>query len=200
MAAWSKTSDGAFLVGPTGVKVKTAIVFEVGFSEVYADLKRDAEQWLMKGTSSGVNMVILFVIEEDEAGRCRRRHEIEQNGTLKALMDEFCNSSGKIQFGVDDADADTKQDENEDDDSNSIPDSVSSDGIMYEQIRNAVVGSDWVSSITARMEFWRANPGTRLPFCESSFVCLSQLWFNLLTDHQSHSLSYLSPKFPILQL
>ncbi|KAF8534330.1 hypothetical protein BDD12DRAFT_809459 [Trichophaea hybrida] len=171
MAAWSKTPDAAFIVGPTGGKLKMAIVFEVGFSEVYEDLKRDAQQWLIKGNSFGVNMVVLFLIEEDTAGRYKRPQEIEHNGILKTLMDEFSNSLGKIQFGVDNKDdGDTEEDKDEDDDSNSIPGSVCSDGIMYEQIANTIVVSDWVSSITnARMEFWRANPETGSPFCECSF-------------------------------
>ncbi|KAF8534659.1 hypothetical protein BDD12DRAFT_859325 [Trichophaea hybrida] len=171
MAAWSKTPDAAFIVGPTGGKLKMAIVFEVGFSEVYEDLKRDAQQWLIKGNSFGVNMVVLFLIEEDTAGRYKRLQEIEHNGILKTLMDEFSNSLGKIRFGVDNKDdGDTEEDEDEDDDSNSIPGSVCSDGIMYEQIANTIVVSDWVSSITnARMEFWRANPETGSPFCECSF-------------------------------
>jgi hypothetical protein len=175
IAAWSKTPDAAFIVGPTGGKLKMAIVFEIGFSEVYVDLKRDAEQWLMKGNSLGVNMVVLFLIEEDTIGRYKRLQEIEHNGTLKTLMDEFSNSLGKIRSGVDNFDdGDTEEDEDKDDDSNSIPGSVCSDGIMYEQIANTIVVSDWVSSITtARMEFWRANSGAGSPFCERSFVCLS---------------------------
>ncbi|KAF8539866.1 hypothetical protein BDD12DRAFT_923085, partial [Trichophaea hybrida] len=175
MAAWSKTPDAAFIVCPIWGKLKMAIVFEVGFSEVYEDLSRDAQQWLIKGNSFGVNMVVLFLIEEDMAGRYNRLQEIEHNGILKTLMDEFSKSLGKIRLGVNNKDdGDTEENEDEDDDSTSIPGSVCSDGIMYVPIANTIVVSDWVSSITiAWMEFWRANPETGSPFCECSFECLS---------------------------
>lgn len=92
-----------------------------------------------EGSGLEVNLVVLFVLGEDKAGRYRRLRQIERNGTLKVLVEKFDNTTARIRYGLGDLD---DGDTEEGDDSSSILELVISDASFYELIANTIVVND----------------------------------------------------------
>jgi hypothetical protein len=63
--AWTKFPDAIILFREPGGRSFPRVVFEVGFSESYDDLRNDVFQWLER-SGGHIKLAVLVKIEEDD--------------------------------------------------------------------------------------------------------------------------------------
>ncbi|GIJ83430.1 hypothetical protein Asppvi_002250 [Aspergillus pseudoviridinutans] len=139
--AWTKDPDFTICFKESGHDAVLRVVFEVGFTEAYADLLRDASQWLLR-SGDEVKLAIIIKVDEDQRQlHCRRRTE-EFTSSLSNLISKY-------------GDAESRHCHN-----------IKANGAvleptyhLYEAIKSEITASDWVGQISAYMEMWEMNGG-----------------------------------------
>ena len=136
LRAWTKYPDAVILFGDPESVPLPSVVFEVGFTESYDDLVKDAAQWLQR-SGGKVRLVILVNIEEDVRSRKARQRSSETQRRIRELIIKFGNAKAKEREGIDHGDSD-----------------VESDAELYEDVRSTIMVEDWVGPISATLEVW----------------------------------------------
>lgn len=132
-----------------------SLVWEVGFTESYADLLEDARQWLEK-SGGAVKLVILVKLEE---GKPSMRPTIANS--MKEQDDhKQIDSDNSDDPGEEEANADSGQ--------------LGSDPDSYQNLRRSCKTDDWVGRITGFLETWRYEEVSgKMVQDGSRIVCLS---------------------------
>jgi hypothetical protein len=144
-AAWWKHPDCMIYFGERGgTKEFLRIVVEVGLSESYCDLVRDASQWLLRVRSaSQPELVIIAKINEDkdqlDSHQKTQQFENTRNQLIAKYGDEMSQATHDI---------------------GSTPAGIqASSPSLLEAIGSEVVESDWVGQISAFVEVWVLRGG-----------------------------------------
>lgn len=142
LQAWTKFPDAAILfVDPESGQLPS-VVFEVGFTESYADLVSDAAQWLEK-SGGDVRLVVLVNVEEDiQSRKASQKSKESQRRTLE-LLSKFGNNKAKGQEEGSDVETDAE-----------------SDAEMYKSIKSTIVVEDWIGPIKTTLEVWHMINGS----------------------------------------
>jgi hypothetical protein len=139
--AWHKYADRAIVFGEAVAEKIPTVVFEVGFTETYSDLKHDARQWLERSDGK-VQLVILVDIKEDEGARKRIQATRESQKRVKRLARQFGNAAGKENLGL-----------------RSESDMEISDAELYDSLKSEIMTEDWIGPIRASLEMWHLHDG-----------------------------------------
>ncbi|KAE8388324.1 hypothetical protein BDV23DRAFT_195185 [Aspergillus alliaceus] len=142
-AAWFKHPDNMiFFQDRAGKEKFLQVVIEIGFSESYHDLVRNAFQWLLR-SGGGVQLVIIAKVEED-----KRQLDIHQKTEqFKRTRDQLVAKYGD----------DISREIYETYDIECNPQDSSAD--LYEALGSEIAASDWVGPISVFLEVWRLRDG-----------------------------------------
>lgn len=139
--ARNKAPDLAiYFVKPTGKDLLT-VVFEVGFTETYADLLSDAKQWLVK-KSDEVNIAVIIDIKEDKLARRKVQMTPKAQERLRNLIAEYGTEEARLRDDID-----------------SQPE-VDSGDEMYGEVESVINVDDWVGPLSVSLEIWELNGQT----------------------------------------
>lgn len=142
-AAWMKHPDDMIYFDEFGgTEEFLRIVVEIGFSESYDDLVRDASQWLLRSDSQP-ELVIIAKIDEDKnqlhSHQKTQQFENTRNQLIAKYGDEMSQATHDIGSTAAGIQASSRD--------------------LYKAIRSEVVESDWVGQISAYVELWELRGG-----------------------------------------
>ncbi|GAM34881.1 hypothetical protein TCE0_015r02757 [Talaromyces pinophilus] len=146
-----KNPDSAIIYRSLRGGQSITVIVEVGFSESYQDLLRDAEQWLLKGNED-VNLVILVDIKEDRVILKKTTSALDSRTRLKKLVAAFGNDEAK-----------RRHNNNGDNDTNDDVSGPTVTKLSPKDWKSAVESQlnidDWVGPLSAFLEFWELKNG-----------------------------------------
>ncbi|PKX98636.1 uncharacterized protein P174DRAFT_416361 [Aspergillus novofumigatus IBT 16806] len=139
--AWIKEPDFTICFKELGHKAVIRVVFEIGFTESYSDLLRDASQWLLR-SGGEVKLAIIIKIDEDKRQlHCRQRTEEFTSG-LSDLISKYGDAESRHCHNIE-----------------AKGPVLESSYHLYEAIQSEITASDWVGQISAYLEMWEMNGG-----------------------------------------
>ena len=142
-AAWLKNSDNMIIFQERAAKKKfLQIAIEIGFSESYHDLVRDASQWLLR-SGGRVKLVIIVKVDEDK----RQLNIHQKTEQFKCTRDQLVTKYGD----------DMTRDIYETYGIECIPQDSSAE--LYEAFGSEIAASGWVGPISVFLEVWRLRDG-----------------------------------------
>lgn len=142
-AAWLKDPDNMIFFQERAGKEKfLQVVIEVGFSESYHDLVRDAFQWLLR-SGGRVNLVIIVKVEEDKLQLNIHQKTEQFKRTRDQLVAKYGDGMSREIYETYDIEC-TSQDSSAD---------------LYEALGSEITASDWVGPISVFLEVWRLRDG-----------------------------------------
>lgn len=134
------------------------VIFEVAFSEAYADLVRDMKQWLLCSDGQ-VQLVILANIEEDERTLAQRKETDDFKDRAAKFVNDFGTAFGKIIHAsllerLSDPSSQQEGQATEGTKQDSQTMDQPSFGAKVRKANREVKDEDWVGPITVDLEFW----------------------------------------------
>jgi hypothetical protein len=139
--AWIKEPDFTICFKESGHKAVLRVVFEVGFTETYTDLLRDASQWLLR-SGDEVKLAIIIKVDEDQRQlHCRQRTEEFTSG-LSDLISKYGDAESRHCHNIE-----------------ANGPVLESSYHLYGAIKSEITASDWVGQISAYLEMWEMSGG-----------------------------------------
>ncbi|KAE8423789.1 hypothetical protein BDV36DRAFT_303180 [Aspergillus pseudocaelatus] len=142
-AAWTKHPDNLIYFNDIEAEEQfLQIVVEIGFSESYHDLVRDASQWLLR-SGGETKVVIIAKIDEDKRQRAIH-HKTEQfTCTRDMLVTKYGDAMSQETFDIE----------------NTVDGIKNSSPALYKAVKSEVIASDWVGQISVYLEVWELRDG-----------------------------------------
>jgi hypothetical protein len=159
--ASEKTPDAVINFGDQRSRANPSLVFEVGFTEGYEDLRSDVRQWLEKAGKK-VQAVVLVDIQEDRVALRNHVRAKEVQARIADLLLRFGTEKAKdthLGDHSDGGDMDIVEADAEDTDLGEISFTTESDESLYDAIGEQVTTDDWVGPNTAVLEIWSLDAG-----------------------------------------
>ncbi|KAE8168366.1 hypothetical protein BDV40DRAFT_251885 [Aspergillus tamarii] len=142
-AAWTKQPDNLIYFNDIEAEEQfLQIVVEIGFSESYHDLVRDASQWLLR-SGGETKVVIIAKIDEDKRQRAIHQKTEQFTCTRDMLVTKYGDAMSQEAYDVEKT-ADGIQD---------------SSPALYKAVKSEVIASDWVGQISVYLEVWELRDG-----------------------------------------
>lgn len=142
-AAWTKHPDNLIYFNDIEAEEQfLQIVVEIGFSESYHDLVRDASQWLLR-SGGETKVVIIAKIDEDKRQRAIHQKTEQFTCTRDMLVTKYGDAMSQEAYDIEET-ADGIQ--------NSSP-------ALYKAVKSEVIASDWVGQISVYLEVWELRDG-----------------------------------------
>ena len=142
-AAWLKDPENMILFQERAGKEKfLQVVIEVGFSESYHDLVRDASQWLLR-SGGRVKLVIIVKVEEDKLQLNVHQKTEQFKRTRDQLVAKYGDGMSREIYETYDIECN--------------PQGSSAD--LYEALCSEITASNWVGPISVFLEVWRLRDG-----------------------------------------